>query len=394
MRKINVEKIENKQIFEEVTLSKVEVENAIKKVIEQIDINLEYFKNKFPAPATKDNIYPIIDNIEWTDGFYTGMLNLAYEYTKDEKYRIYANKNVESFYNRIQKEIEVEHHDLGFLYSPSCVGYYKLTKDVLAKNAGLMAAEKLIKRYQSRGKFIQAWGPLDSKEHYRFIIDCMLNIPLLYWASNETNDKKYKVIADNHFRTSLDNVIRSDASAYHTFYMDYETREPLKGVTRQGYNDSSSWGRGQAWGIYGIALNYMYTKNEEYIHYYHAMTNYFINRMPSDDVVYWDLIFKDGDGHLKDSSASAIAICGIAEMLKHMPETFEDKRLHQNAANRMLKSLINNYHNKEISIGSCVLLHGVYSWHSKKGYDEGNIWGDYFYFEALMRYYKDLKIYW
>lgn len=124
------------------------------------------------------------------------------------------------------------------------------------------------------------------------------------------------------------------------------------------------------------------------------MTNYFINRMPSDDVVYWDLIFKDGDGHLKDSSASAIAICGIAEMLKHMPETFEDKRLHQNAANRMLKSLINNYHNKEISIGSCVLLHGVYSWHSKKGYDEGNIWGDYFYFEALMRYYKDLKIYW
>lgn len=393
MRKINIEKITNKNLFNEIKITKEEIDKAIKEVIHQIDLNLDYFKDKFPSPATKDGVYPIIENIEWTDGFYTGMLWLAYEYTKNEKYKIQAERNVESFYNRIQKNIEVEHHDLGFLYTPSCVAAYKLTGNLIARKAALMAADKLITRYHAKSKFIQAWGPLDSDEHHRFIIDCMLNLPLLYWASEETKDNTYKQIADNHFETSLKYVVRDDASAFHTFYMNKEDGSPLKGVTRQGYSDNSAWARGQAWGIYGIALNYMYTKNKNCSHFYNAMTNYFINRLPKDNICYWDLIFKDGDEHLKDSSASTIAICGIIEMLKYLPETMPDKYLHKNAANLMMKSLINNYVAKPKK-GGCILEHGVYSWHSKKGFDEGNIWGDYFYFEALMRYIRDYKPYW
>lgn len=394
MKNITIEKIKNQNIFNEVHVSKELVEQAIQRILKHLDTNIPYFGNQFPNSATKNNIYPIIDNIEWTDGFYTGMLWLAYEYTKDEKYLEVAQQQVNSFYHRILHNIEVDHHDLGFLYSLSCVASYKLTKNPIAKKAALLAADKLISRYQAKSKFIQAWGDLHSQDHHRFIIDCMLNIPLLYWASEETGNDIYKEIANNHFETSLKYVIREDASAYHTFYMDKETGKPIKGVTRQGYNDDSSWARGQAWGIYGIPLNYRYTKNEHCFKFYHAMTNYFINRLPEDSICYWDLIFNDNDNQEKDSSSAAIAICGINEMLKYLPETNEDKKLHRNAANIMLKQLIEHYINEDTQPCSCVLLHGVYSWHSGKGVDEGNIWGDYFFFEACMRYIRDITPYW
>lgn len=395
IKEIRVEEIAKKDEFLKTKLlTRAEVKNAIDLVIKQIDANMEYFKDKFPSSATKNNEYGIIENIEWTDGFWTGLLWLAYEYTGDEKYRELADKNVASFKNRVEKDIELDHHDLGFLYSLATVSGYKLTGSDDAREASIKAANKLISRYQEKGEFIQAWGELGSKDHYRFIIDCLLNIPLLYWASDETGDAKYRNIANKHFVTSCNNVIRDDASAFHTFYMDNETGKPLRGVTRQGYSDDSAWARGQAWGVYGIPLNYRYTRNESCFNLYEGMTNYFLNRLPKDNVCYWDLIFNDGDDHSKDSSAAAIAVCGMHEMNKYLPEVDENKEVYKYAMHNILRSLIENYMNPEIEPGKPVLLHGVYSWHSGKGVDEGNIWGDYFFLEALIRFYKDWNLYW
>lgn len=395
IKEIRVEEIAKKDEFLKTKLlTRAEVKNAIDLVIKQIDANMEYFKDKFPSSATKNNEYGIIENIEWTDGFWTGLLWLAYEYTGDEKYRELADKNVASFKNRVEKDIELDHHDLGFLYSLATVSGYKLTGSEDAREASIKAANKLISRYQEKGEFIQAWGELGSKDHYRFIIDCLLNIPLLYWASDETGDAKYRNIANKHFVTSCNNVIRDDASAFHTFYMDNETGKPLRGVTRQGYSDDSAWARGQAWGVYGIPLNYRYTRNESCFNLYEGMTNYFLNRLPKDNVCYWDLIFNDGDDHSKDSSAAAIAVCGMHEMNKYLPEVDENKEVYKYAMHNILRSLIENYVNHEIEPGKPVLLHGVYSWHSGKGVDEGNIWGDYFFLEALIRFYKDWNLYW
>ena len=395
IKEIRVEEIAKKDEFLKTKLlTRAEVKNAIDLVIKQIDANMEYFKDKFPSSATKNNEYGIIENIEWTDGFWTGLLWLAYEYTGDEKYRELADKNVASFKKRVEKDIELDHHDLGFLYSLATVSGYKLTGSDDAREASIKAANKLISRYQEKGEFIQAWGELGSKDHYRFIIDCLLNIPLLYWASDETGDAKYRNIANKHFVTSCNNVIRDDASAFHTFYMDNETGKPLRGVTRQGYSDDSAWARGQAWGVYGIPLNYRYTRNESCFNLYEGMTNYFLNRLPKDNVCYWDLIFNDGDDHSKDSSAAAIAICGMHEMNKYLPEVDENKEVYKYAMHNILRSLIENYMNPEIEPGKPVLLHGVYSWHSGKGVDEGNIWGDYFFLEALIRFYKDWNLYW
>ncbi len=375
-------------------LTRKEVEAALDQVVCQTKANLGYLQGKFPYSAAENGVYPITENVEWTTGFWTGILWLVYEHTGDEAIKEAALKHVDLFLERVEKRIDVDHHDLGFLYTPSCVSCYKLTGNETAKKAALKAADVLMERFREKPGFFQAWGQLGKKEDHRLIIDCMLNIPLLYWASDITGDPRYKDAATRHFITSCNHVIREDASAYHTFYFDPETGAPLHGATRQGYSDTSAWARGQAWGIYGIALNYRHTRMNEAFPLYRGMTNYFLDRLPADDVCYWDLIFSDGSGQPRDTSAAAIAVCGMDEMDRWLPEDDPDKILYRRAAHRILRSLIQDHANKAHQPGQAMLLHGVYSWHSGKGVDVGNIWGDYFYTEALTRFLKAWDPYW
>ena len=395
IKKIHVEPINRKAEYEAAGfLTREEVTAAMDRMADQVRCNMEYFGTRFPSSATRNQTYGVIDNIEWTDGFWTGLLWLCYEYTGDDAFKNLALKNVDSFLNRVEKRIELDHHDLGFLYSLSCVAGYKLTGSAEGRKAGLLAADKLMERFQEKGGFIQAWGELGARDNYRLIIDCLLNIPLLHWAFLETGNPVYRNAAVRHYEAACNNVIRDDASAYHTFYFDPGTGEPLKGVTRQGYSDDSAWARGQAWGIYGIPLNYRYVKDDSAFNLFKGMTNYFLNRLPEDEVCYWDLIFTDGSNQSRDSSAAAIGVCGIHEMLKYLPEVESDKNTYRHAMHCILRSLMERYTAPEIKPGNPVLLHGVYSWHLGKGVDEGNIWGDYYYMEALMRFYKDWNLYW
>ena len=385
IKKIHVEPINRKAEYEAAGfLTREEVTAAMDRVADQVRCNMEYFGTRFPSSATRNQTY----------GVWTGLLWLCYEYTGDDAFKNLALKNVDSFLNRVEKRIELDHHDLGFLYSLSCVAGYKLTGSAEGRKAGLLAADKLMERFQEKGGFIQAWGELGTRDNYRLIIDCLLNIPLLHWAFLETGNPVYRNAAVRHYEAACNNVIRDDASAYHTFYFDPGTGEPLKGVTRQGYSDDSAWARGQAWGIYGIPLNYRYVKDDSAFNLFQGMTNYFLNRLPEDQVCYWDLIFTDGSNQSRDSSAAAIGVCGIHEMLKYLPEVESDKNTYRHAMHCILRSLMERYTAPEIKPGNPVLLHGVYSWHSGKGVDEGNIWGDYYYMEALMRFYKDWNLYW
>ena len=269
IKTINVEPIKYREKYLSTPLlTKAEVEKAMDYVVAQTRANMEYFGTKFPWSATKGLKYPIIENIEWTDGFWTGLLWLCYEYTGDEAFRVRAEQNIDSFLHRVENRIELDHHDLGFLYSISCVAGYKLVGSEKGKRAGILAADKLMERYNERDKFIQAWGAVGAKDNYRLIIDCFMNIPLLYWATQITGDPKYAEAADNHYVKAANHVIRDDASAFHTFYFDAETGAPVRGATRQGYSDDSAWARGQTWGIYGIPLNYIQNHNPASINLY------------------------------------------------------------------------------------------------------------------------------
>jgi len=394
MKNIIDEGIKDMKKFETApVLTQEQLKDAFHQALKKIDENLETFTYKFPASASKNNVYPAVDNTDWTSSFWTGMLWLAYEITGDEKYRKVAEIHLDSFKERIEEGKHIDTHDLGFLYSLSCVAAYKLTGNEDAKETALKAANHLIGRYKEKGEFIQAWGSIHDPKNYRLIIDCCMNLPLLYWASEVTGDMKYHEIAYKHLKTAMATVIREDASTYHTFYFDPDTGAPLKGVTHQGYSDDSCWSRGQAWGIYGLPLSYVYTKDKEIIEVYKKITNYFLNRLPEDYIPYWDLIFTSGD-EPRDSSAATIAVCGMLEMDQWLDEKDPMKKIYSNAVQLILKSLMDNYTTKDMPESNGLLLHAVYGKPQGNGVDECNIWGDYYYMEALVRLMKDWKRYW
>lgn len=396
MKNVVLEEIKNIDLFkQDPGLTKEMVEEAFKQALNKIDEHLEEFTYKFPDSSSENNIYPAVENDhEWTTGFWTGMLWIAYEITGDEKYKKVADIQVKTFEKRIDEKLGLNHHDLGFLYTLSCVSAYKITGSEVAKNSAIKAADHLITRYQEKARIIQAWGDFsDPNQRGRMIIDCNMNLPLLYWATEVTGDPKYKNIAKSHVEQAAKYIVREDASTFHTYYIDTETGEPRFGKTHQGYSDDSCWARGQAWGIYGFPLSYIYTKNEELLDLTKKVANYFLNRIPEDNICYWDVIFTDGD-EPRDSSAAAIAIPGLMELAKLLPEGDETKEIYMNASKYMLKSLIENYTTKDVPESNGLLLHGVYSKPGNRGVDECNLWGDYYYMESLIRVLKDWKLYW
>lgn len=379
-------------------ISKDEIEGALDFASRQVLGNLKDFTHEFMNAYSVNNFYQPIPNSYWTTGFWTGEIWLAFEHTGDERLKEAGEIQIDSFLHRIDEKIEVDHHDMGFLYTPSCVAGYKLIGSEKGKEAAIKAADQLISRFHEKGEFIQAWGSMNEANNYRLIIDCLLNLPLLYWATEETGDTKYKDIAEKHIHTTMNNVIREDYSTWHTFFFNPETGEPSHGATCQGYRDGSAWARGQAWGIYGCALAYRYTGREEYMETFRNVSGYFLEHLPEDLVPFWDLEFTDGSKEPRDSSSASIAACGMLEMAAYMKK--DEAKKYERIAAKIMKSVVDSYAVKDKEISNGLVLHSTYSNHTPfntcdhKGVDECNVWGDYFYLEALTRLTKKWNPYW
>jgi len=393
MKNIIKEEIKNPQRYiccKKMNSSKLQ--EALNHALDKIDKLWKTVNGNFASSASVNNVYTECDNFggDWTNGFFTGMLWLAYEATGDEKYKERALSHIPSFSKRIDEKIGVNHHDMGFLYVPSCVASYKLTGDELAKESAIKAADQLLTRYIEKGNYIQAWG--DIGEQPRLIIDCMNNIPLLYWAAEVTGDKSYFEKAYNHAKVTMNCIVRENASTHHTYFFN-EDGTPAYGKTAQGAGDDSCWARGQAWIVSGLPLSYKYTKDEDMLELFEKVANYFINRLPNDFIPFWDLIFTDGDNEFRDSSSASIMICGILEMLPHIKDK-NLKAIYEGVVDKMMYSLFENYSSKDIPEANGLLLHAVYSIPAGMGVDEMNIWGCYYYMEALVRMIKGTKAYW
>lgn len=363
------------------------------RALARVDRALPAFVGTFPAPSSELGLYPPIANIEWTNGFWTGILWLAHEASGRQTYRTEAEATLPSFVDRIDRRIVVDHHDLGFLYTLSCCAAHQLTGDGEAQRAGIVAAELLLSRFDATASVIQAWGDFnDPAQRGRMIIDCNLNLPLLWWASSQTGDPRFAEAANRHVAQAARYLVRPDHSTYHTFYMDTQTGEPRFGSTHQGFADDSAWARGQAWGIYGFALAFRHTGDPAYLDLAARLADYFLARLPADGICYWDLIFTDGD-EPRDSSAAAIAACGLLELSALLPLTSAKRAQYGLAAARMLVALDYGYL-APIGSSNGILDHAVYHWPNKVGVDECCIWGDYFYMEGLVRLQRAWKPYW
>ncbi|AVT29163.1 glucuronyl hydrolase [Plantactinospora sp. BC1] len=367
---------------------------AVAAAIRTLDANIDSFADRYPADTTVDNRYPLRPptagqpsgaNVGWTTSFWPGMLWLAHDLTGDDRYQRAAMSHVRSFATRVARGIDLDTHDLGFLYTLSCVIPARRTGDPRARAAALAAADHLMTRVLEPAGIIQAWGDLDDpRQRGRTIIDSLMNTPLLFWASQTTGDGRYASAARRHSAQLRRHILRPDGTTFHTFYWDPETGAALRGETEQGHADHSCWARGQAWGIYGFSLNHRYTGESGLLAAARTCADRFLARLPADHVAYWDLEFGDGSRQDRDSSAAAIAACGLVELADNLTDADVAHR-YRSAAGRILRSLADGYATDGGPASNALILHGVYDKPKGIGVDEGNLWGDYFYLEALTR---------
>ena len=374
------------------------LDEAVDRALAQTDKALSLMGDSFKYSVSEHLWYPKSQNVEWTTGFWTGELNLAYELSGRQGYLDAVSRQMPSWLERIENRVDVDHHDMGFLYSPSCVGFYQLTGSLVARKAALLAADNLVSRFQEKGQFIQAWGKLGDPDNYRLIIDCLLNLPLLFWATRETGDGKYRDVALRHLHTALPLVMRPDHSTIHTYFFDPETGKPTHGRTAQGYRDGSAWARGQAWGVYGSALAWRETRERIAYDDFYATLDFFLSHLPASVIPFWDFDFTEGSAEPRDSSSLAIVICGMLEMADHEKQGKADEL--RDGARRLCGELSSRCAVKNPEISDGQLLHGTYARKSPyntvrdRGVDECNVWGDYYYLEALRRLKGGWKPYW
>ncbi|MCL2595079.1 MAG: glycoside hydrolase family 88 protein [Promicromonosporaceae bacterium] len=366
--------------------------------------NIPAFAAAYPDDCTRGERYPsrpvfeefpVGANQGWTTSFVPGMQWLAYEQTGDEVFKTAALAHAEDFARRVHNREDLHTHDLGFLYTLASVVPWRLLGEESARAAALAAADALMERFLEPAGVIQAWGALaDPSQRGRSIIDSLMNMPLLSWATEQTGNPKYAEAVRRHTAQLAKHIIRADDTTFHTFYWDAETGEPLRGGTAQGAADDSCWARGQAWGIYGFALNYDAVGDEELLVVARRCADYFLNHLPKDGVPFWDLIFTDGDDEPRDASAGAIAACGLQQLARVETDPARAAR-YEAAGVKMIHGLIAYTPTGKGVASDALLLHSVYSKPEGKGVDEGCLWGDYFYLEALMRHINpDWRRYW
>ncbi|MEV7972608.1 glycoside hydrolase family 88 protein [Cellulomonas sp. NPDC089187] len=378
---------------------------ALDQALATVRANVEAFGTAYPDDCTVAGRYPLRPaagefaegaNRGWTTSFVPGQLWLGYELTGEDLFRTAGLAHAVNFSDRIFGRKDLDTHDLGFLYTLASVAPWRLLGDQDARAAALEAADRLMDRFLESAGIVQAWGDLsDPAQRGRTIIDSLMNMPLLAWASEQTGDPHYVAAVRRHTEQLAIHMMRADDTTFHTFYWDADTGEPLRGATEQGAADDSCWARGQAWGIYGFALNHQLTGNDDLLTASQRCADRFLRHLPADGVPFWDLIYGDGDDQPRDSSSAAIAACGLQELARIEPEP-ERAAAYLHAGEQLLLDLIAGYTPAAEGVDSdALLLHSVYDLPTDNGVDEGCLWGDYFYLEALMRYTNpDWRRYW
>lgn len=318
----------------------------------------------------------------WTNGFWGGIMWQMYTLTGKEIYRNIAEQN-EKKLDADLMDYEKLDHDNGFKWLPTAVADYRVTGNRSSKNRGLLAAGNLAGRYNCAGKFIRAWNDWPNSKVDRrgwAIIDCMMNLPLLYWASEETGDPRFSKIAANHADTAMKAFIRGDGSANHIVEFDPASGEMIKSYGGQGYGEGSSWTRGQSWGLYGFMLSYLHTQNNAYLETAERIANYFIANIPDSGLIPVDFRQPE-DVKLEDSTAAAIASCGLIELARQ--KDGRQQKIYLNAALKMLQALTKNSFNWNEEEDN-LLTKCTAAYHDEK-HEFSIIYGDYFFLEALMK---------
>lgn len=365
------------------------LDNTYQKLCEKLSAQCDRIGDMIPYVPVNGR-YPEdkgkTDVTGWINGFWGGMLWQMYHATGEAKYR-QAAEDIEVKLDRAFDVFQGLHHDVGFMWLPTAVADYRLTGNERSKTRGLHAANLLLGRFNHKGGFIRAWDP-----HIRegkleectgwIIIDCMLNINLLYWASKETGDPRFADAAITHADTARKNLVREDGSCNHIAVLDPDNGALLATPFGQGYASGSSWSRGQSWGLYGFALSARHTNDKVYLDTAKKIAHYFLacagetGYIPLSD-------FRAPKEPVKfDTTAGNCAACGLLELAQQVPEL--ERELYLRGAVKLLQAIEAKYANwnpdEDGLIGG-----GSGSYFGKGDENTSIIYGDYFFTEAILR---------
>ena len=315
----------------------------------------------------------------WTNGFWGGLLWQLYHATGKQLYRQKAIQ-VEEKLDRVLEEYENLDHDVGFMWMHTAVANYRLTGSHKSFTRGLHAANILAGRFNVLGNYIRAWN---GDRAGWMIVDCLMNLSILYWAAEETGDPRFTAIAGLHADTVIEKILRPDGSCNHIAILNPMTGEVENLPAGQGYAEGSAWSRGQAWAIYGFAISYAHTKEQKYLDAAKRAAHFFIAntavtgylplcdfRAPKEPIYY-------------DSTAGACAVCGLLEIAKYVPAL--EKALYEQSALKMLMAMEEKFCNW-IEEEDGILGMGKVAYHEQgENQQVPIIYGDYFFTEAVLR---------
>jgi len=373
---------------------RVFMEKLIAKDIDWINSTWEKLDTKLSRTAVKsrDKIpYSTINGVHdnqmellpknWTNGFWGGLMWLMYIDTKKDVYKETAERSEELMDEVFSLFDEIE-HDVGFRWHILSGVNYRLTGNKASRVRNMIAGQHLASRYIPDAGFILPFNLDDIKN--MTIIDTMMNIPQLYWMSREMNNDRFRQMAMHHADMVMHDHVREDGSVTHTAYHNFETGEPYYINFGQGYAVESTWSRGQAWAIYGFVLSYIHTGKVEYLNTAKKAAHYFISCVSDTDYLPLCDFRAPAEPVIYDSTAGAIAACGLIEIAKQVDEL--EKPIYINAAMKILKAMEEKFCDWSEEEDS-ILQMGTERYHGKngKGIHIPIIYGDYFFVEALYK---------
>lgn len=320
---------------------------------------------------------------DWRAGFFAGCLLYAYEKTQDQKYIAVAESLMIRFEDQ---KLNNETHDVGFVLYSSYGNHYRLTGNESFKQVCLTGAASLAQRYNTTVGAIRSWGPVDRAD-YQVIIDNMLNLELLYWASNNGGGAQLAEMSNSHAEKTMLNHIRSDNSTYHVVDYNQTTGGVDSSYTNQGYADESCWSRGQSWGVYGFTMCYRESQDPRWLTTAKKLADYFLDSLPADTIPYWDYNAPDIPNAPRDASAAAIAASGLLELATYCRDEDEIAK-YWNGAIKLLTALCGPTYQMSTRSPYFILDKCTGNWPTNSEIEVPLVYGDYYFLEALLRYAK------
>ena len=317
----------------------------------------------------------------WTAGFWIGQLWLAYLNMADDRWLHEA----ERWARRLEaRKDDKTTHDMGFLFQPSFVRGWKITRDSYYRDVALAACASHASRFNEVGRFLPAWDPSEDPIFAgRTIVDTVMNLPILFWGAREANRPEWEEIARAVSATIRQHHVRPDGSTFHVVDFDPASGKPVAYTTHQGYSATSCWSRGHAWALYGFALVSRWSGNPDDLSTSRKLADYFIAHLPEDFVPYWDFQAPGIPDEPRDSAAAAIGASGLLELAQILDGPAGES--YRQAALEILGHLIDRCLSRGYPDQEGILLHATVDLPRQSAIDESTIYGDHYFLEALCK---------